>query len=480
VSEADTELGELPEGWLWRRVGEVCEIWGGMTPSTSDARYWDGEVPWVSSKDIKGGRVLESCERITEVALRENRLRLCKPGTLLVVVRSGVLAHSIPTAIVERDLVINQDVKAFWSEIPGFTEWLRLAFQARERDLLDAHRKDGTTVQSLKVDELREMVVSVPPLSERHRILASLGTMLEEENHQRTRLERLRGVVARTRRSVLASAFRGALTSGWRAENPNVADGTMVLERVLSERTGTVINVAATARRPFNRPDPARVDDALGTLPSTWTWAPVEALGELSLGKKRSPEFHSGPLMRPYLRVANIKAGGRIDLSSLLSMNFEAHEEEHFSLRDGDILLSEGQSLELVGQSAIFREGPDGLCFQMTLQRFRRWASAPSSEFMQYVFSHYVMNGVFPRYASMTVNIAHLTLERLKPIPVPLPPVEEQEQIVRLVDHWFAVLDDVERRITRGLALCDRLRESLLQKAIRGELLPPSPAAATP
>jgi type I restriction enzyme S subunit len=482
VIEADGELGELPEGWQWRRVAEVCEINPRRPKSFGLAATT--LVPFVPMDAVDAASGIITGARLRPLNEVERGFTCFQNGDVIFAKITPCMENGKSALVTSLEGPCAFGSTEFLVLRPGpEIEGAFLLQIVRQQSFRNAAQNEmaGAVGQArVPVGFLANAMIPVPPRKEQRRLLATLAPMREEVDRQRLRLDRLRAVVGRTRRSVLAAAFRGELTSGWRQHHPAISDGATVLERILSERAGTFVNTAVAAKRPFKRPEIGIGDEESPSLPAAWTWAPLEALGEINLGKMRSPEFHSGPLMRPYLRVANVKSGGRIDLGSVLSMNFEPHEQEHFALRAGDIVLSEGQSLELVGQSAIFREGPDGLCFQKTLHRFRRWHSAPSSEFMQYVFSHYVQNGIFPRYASMTVNIAHLTLERLKPVPIPLPPLEEQQEIVRIIDRWFAVLDDVERRIARGLALCERLRESLLQKAFRGELLAPLGTTSLP
>src|SRR4051812_13969060 len=95
-------------------------------------------------------------------------------------------------------------------------------------------------------------------------------------------------------------------------------------------------------------------NNALPRLPRGWSWAQVKEVGEVKLGRQRSPEHHSGPHMRPYLRVANVYED-RLCLSDVLSMNFTPDEYKSYRLEHGDILLNEGQSLEWVGRSAMYR-----------------------------------------------------------------------------------------------------------------------------
>lgn len=146
----DEVVSELPEGWTTAQIGEYFESWGGATPTTSNPDYWGGEIPWISSKDVKQPRLRHGTDFATSRALQETRLRVCPPGTVLVVMRSGVLAHTLPVAITEADVVINQDIKAFASPEPQLNEWLALALRANEQAILHASRKDGTTVQSVQ------------------------------------------------------------------------------------------------------------------------------------------------------------------------------------------------------------------------------------------------------------------------------------------------------------------------------------------
>ena len=105
-------------------------------------------------------------------------------------------------------------------------------------------------------------------------------------------------------------------------------------------------------------------------LPQGWSWTTVREIGEVRLGKQRSPKNHTGPYLRPYLRVANVFED-RIDTADVKEMNFPPDDFETYRLQHGDILLNEGQSLQLVGRPAMFRGELQSLCYQNTLIRFR-------------------------------------------------------------------------------------------------------------
>jgi len=106
-------LPELPAHWGRRRIKFLTSFMAsGGTPTTGTDSYWDGDIPWVSPKDMKTAVVTATEDYITQESVSASAARLVPPGTLLMVVRSGILRHSIPVALSGREVAINQDIKA--------------------------------------------------------------------------------------------------------------------------------------------------------------------------------------------------------------------------------------------------------------------------------------------------------------------------------------------------------------------------------
>jgi len=160
----------------------------------------------------------------------------------------------------------------------------------------------------------------------------------------------------------------------------------------------------------------------------SWPIRKVGEAGEVQLGLKREAKVHSGDHMRPYLRVANV-GDGELLLDDILTMNFDAKNFERYQLRAGDILLNEGQSLELVGRCAMYRDEIPGCCFQMTLLRFR---CGPDllPEFAYGWFRRCFYLGVFSRVAARTTSMAHLTARIFAGLSIPVPPRGVQREVV--------------------------------------------------
>jgi type I restriction enzyme, S subunit len=204
-------------------------------------------------------------------------------------------------------------------------------------------------------------------------------------------------------------------------------------------------------------------------LPEGWVWAKVGEVGEVRLGRQRSPKHHRGSHMRPYLRVANVFED-RIDTTDVKEMNFTPREYETYRLEHGDILLNEGQSLELVGRPAMYRDEVPGACFQNTLVRFRAKADLLNRKCALYYFLHCLHSGRFQEIATRTVNIAHLGAGRFAEMDFPLPPLSEQHRIVDKIEELFSDLDAGDAALEKTERLLERYRQSVLKAAVEGDL----------
>ena len=91
--------GDVPEHWSILKLKDVVSFCGGGTPSRENLNYWNGDIPWVSPKDMKVEIIVGAEESITEEGLRSSTSNLISPGRVLMLVRSGILKHTIPVAI---------------------------------------------------------------------------------------------------------------------------------------------------------------------------------------------------------------------------------------------------------------------------------------------------------------------------------------------------------------------------------------------
>jgi type I restriction enzyme, S subunit len=195
-------MNELPRGWAWAALGEVGRWLGGGTPSKSVADYWEGDIPWVSPKDMKVERIVDTEDHISHDAVEESATNLVPPGAVLVVTRSGILRHMLPVAVADRHVALNQDLKALIpaDEIdPSYIAWV---LRANADNILRECSKAGTTVSNIETRRLLAFKIPVAPLAEQRRIVASieqdlswLDTALQDLTHAERRLSQFRAAV---------------------------------------------------------------------------------------------------------------------------------------------------------------------------------------------------------------------------------------------------------------------------------------------
>ncbi len=141
----------------------------------------------------------------------------------------------------------------------------------------------------------------------------------------------------------------------------------------------------------------------------------------------------------PYLRVANV-FDGYIDFSDINEMPFKPKEIANFRLKAGDILLNEGQSVELVGRCAMYADGPEDCCFQNTLIRYRAGPTT-DPDFALQMFRYCQAIGIFSKIAVKTNSIAHLGVSRFAELELPFPPLPEQRKIAEILRTWDEALE---------------------------------------
>ena len=197
----------------------------------------------------------------------------------------------------------------------------------------------------------------------------------------------------------------------------------------------------------------------VGVIPEDWELISIGKAGQVLGGRQRSPHY-VGPLCK-YLRVANV-FDGFLKTEDVLEMPFSPAEKERFLLKVGDILLNEGQSIELVGRGAIYRGIPNDCCFQNTLLRFRS-NRGTCREFAQVVFQRYRGLGVFASIASQTTSIAHLGAGRFAALQMPAPFLPEQRAIAKALSDADALIESLERFIAKKR----HLKQGAMQELLR-------------
>ncbi len=153
-----------PREWPRAILTDVCQaILGGGTPSKRHQESFTGNIPWVSPKDMKTSVISDSIDHITEEAMKHSTTNLVPENSVLMVIRSGILKHTLPVAINCVPVTINQDMKAFVPNEKITSEYLLHFFKAIESDVLSGVR--GVTADNIDFKAFQKRQIILPPLA---------------------------------------------------------------------------------------------------------------------------------------------------------------------------------------------------------------------------------------------------------------------------------------------------------------------------
>ncbi len=173
-------IGEIPVHWEVKKVKYLFKLEGGGTPSKERKDFWDGDIPWVSPKDMKLDYINSTEDYMTSKGLLNSSSNFIERNTLLMVVRSGILQRTIPVAISKVGLTINQDMKAFIPIGRVTTTFFFYFIKGNDSFLINDWVKQGATVQSVEMQLLENAIVSVPPIEEQNSIILKIKSFLHK------------------------------------------------------------------------------------------------------------------------------------------------------------------------------------------------------------------------------------------------------------------------------------------------------------
>lgn len=378
--------------WPAAPLGTVCNVVGGGTPSRDKPEFFGGDIPWITPTDVtrNDGRYLDiGAETITELGLKNSSAKLLPARSVLLTSRATIGFTAINTVPVST----NQGFASFVCGPDIWPEFLAYWLEWQRDHLIGL--ASGATFKEINKSTLKRLPIPLPPLEEQRRIVGLLDRAAEI---------RRRADAARAKaRAIIPALFLD--TFG----------------------------------------DPA-------TNPKGWAVVMIGEAGEVKLGRQRAPKYQSGKFTRPYVRVANVFEN-MIDVSDLLSMDFDERDYANYRLSYGDILLNEGQSIELVGRPAMWRDEVEDCCFQNTLVRFRCDPAKIVPDFALAAYLRMYHDGHLSKIASKTSNVAHLGAGRFAKLPIVLPPIplqtafaEQAQRLNSLARHLDAAAAKAEAK----------------------------------
>ena len=152
------------KGWTTDTVNNLCkDIYGGGTPSKAHPEYYEnGDIPWVSSKDMKTDILTDSQIKINQMGVENSTARMVPVNSVIMVIRSGILKHTLPVAINAVPITVNQDLKVFIPSERILTRFLAVQFKMYEKDILTGVR--AVTADNIEFNSLKQRKLIVPSI----------------------------------------------------------------------------------------------------------------------------------------------------------------------------------------------------------------------------------------------------------------------------------------------------------------------------
>ena len=407
----------VPEGWMTRRLAECAErITSGGTPRVGQSDYYDGDIPFLKIDDLTTNRGLylkTANTSITQKALEETSVKLYPANTVLVTMYGTIGA----VGITEIPMAANQAIGAFL-KLTGVTPDFLAYLLSREAPALS--RKAGQTTQSnINGGILKNHEVVLPPISEQRKVAAILSSVDDAIENTQAVIDQVQVV----KRGLMQELLTRGLP-GWHTR--------------------------------FKQTE-------IGAIPQEWQVKKLSEVANVQTGLAKNMA-NAGVLSVPYLRVANVQ-DGFLDLTDVKSVEVNSHALPRYALKPGDVLFTEGGDADKLGRGAVWT-GEIEPCLHQNHVFVARSRGMIRPMFLSLYRGSPRGRTYFLNCSKKTTNLASMNSTQLKNLPLPIPGLDEQDQIVAR----FHAIDgrlSCEEDFLSGL---NHLKSALMSVLLTGEL----------
>jgi type I restriction enzyme, S subunit len=453
---------ELPRGWMSAEYGEVADIKLGKM--LDKAKNKGQPTPYLRNINVRWGSFDLSDLSSMRMSSEERAALSIQNGDILVC-EGGEPGRAAVWDQGPTDLTFQKALMRLRSrgEIdPQFlAAFLRLSYDSGQ---LERHFT-GTTIKHLPQVALSRVVLPLAPATEQRRIVAKIDRLSASSRQARDHLDHLPRLVEKYKQAILAAAFRGDLTRGWRQRyHQSVSSNDLETLRASRWQSEHERGRLKGNYKPADAIDWQPTFD----LPTGWVWASVDQVSYLIQYGSSAKTSDTGKGVA-VLRMGNIQSGV-IDVGSLKFLPDDHDEFPELILDDGDVLFNRTNSAELVGKTAVYQGKPKKASFASYLIRVRCCGLMPS------LLSGYINSAVGREWIANVVNQqvgqANVNGTKLRQLGVPVMPHDEQVQIASRIHAAFAWIDRLAFEATSARKLIDHIDQAILAKGFRGELVP--------
>lgn len=428
---------KLPKGWRLTPINDFAKTKSGGTPSTSRPDYWDGDVPWINSGMLKDSEINKPSKFITKLGLKESSATLF-PIETVVIALTGATTGKVGLLKIETST--NQSVTGILPNNSFNSKFLfyQLRF-LRSNILKDAL---GTAQPHINKRIVDETIVKLPPIKEQHRIVAKLDTLFGHLDRVREKLDGIPALLKNFRQQVLTQAVTGELTKEW--------------------REGKGLPMQQT-REKRNK------DYSLDDIPNVWIHSTIGTIASVKGGKRipKGEALTEEITNHPYIRARDLKKG-TVLTENLLYITEDVHEKiSKYIVNEGDVYITIVGAK--IGDAGIIPESMDGANLTENAAKLTEMKNVIPTYLSIWLRSPICQS--FIQKTIMSAAQGKLALTRIKNLPIYLPHIDEQAEIVKRVDSFLRLADKIESQYASLKAKIEQLPQAILAKAFRGELV---------
>lgn len=439
------------EHWVETTFTTILDISGGTQPPKKEFVYekQDGYIQLLQIRDF-GYRELPTFIKDTP------QLKKCEKDDILIgrygasigrILTGKSGAYNVAIAKVLIPSLVNRRYIYYYLNSHIFQE----PINATERSAQTGFNKE----------DLERILLPVPSLNEQNHIVEKLDSILPRVQSAKLKLEKIPVMLKKFRQSVLAAACSGKLTEDWRdKQGANLKSGYNLLIDAQNYIQKEKIKIKKGATDQLEN----HFD-----LPSTWALTHMSDISyKIVDGVHKKPNYTETGI--PFIQVRNLTAGTEIDYIDVKYVSKEDHEEfyKRANPQKGDILITKDGTL------GITRVIKTDIAFSIFV------SVALVKPFKQIILPEYLchfINSPFGVLASKNIGtgtgLQHLHLEDLRSLVIPVPSIEEQQEIVHRVEKLFDLSDSLEAKYKKAMLRVEKIEQAVLAKAFRGELVEP-------
>jgi type I restriction enzyme S subunit len=448
MNNESTISNELPKGWVTAPLDSLCQKFRGVSYGKDDASAVPkkGYVPILRANNLQNDR-LTFDDLVWVPADCVSDQQKLRAGDIVVAMSSGSKSIVGKTAQVMEDW--QGSFGAFCGVLRAWPElnsrYVGMFLRTREYRNTISELAAGSNINNLKNEHLAAIEVPVAPLPEQQLIVAKLETMLGKVDVSQQRLTKISVLLKRFRQSVLSAACAGCLTTDWREENENIPTADTLIKDAQFEIAQSEIE--------------------LPELPEKWNWVALGNYarcfrGRFSPRPRNDPRYFNGK--HPFIQIGNLPREGGLVSSHVQTLNDEGLAVSRKFPKGTVVIAIVGATIGNTGVLAYEMCVTDSIVGLETGDEL-------GNRYVELFLRHKKDDVRQISYSSG--GQPNINLAVLNPYPLALPPLAEQQEIVRRVEGLFALADQLELRLKMAISRVRGITPSLLARAFAGKLV---------